>query len=231
VNLTLPLATWLGLTDTPGHATGFGPLDATDSRALADALAARAGTKWCLTVTGPDGRPAAHGCARAGPSPGRPRGQPATRTRDRPAAASRGAPTTGTRGQPAPGLRAGPGSRARDQGWTITLTWLDSGQCDHAWETPAYVPSAGLRHLVRIRHATCVFPGCRRPAAHCDADHTLAYHHSGRTCLCNLAPLCRRHHRAKQAPGWHLEQAQPGVMAWITPSGRTYTTRPSAYPE
>jgi hypothetical protein len=28
----------------------------------------------------------------------------------------------------------------------------------------------------------------------------------------NLAPLCRRHHQAKQAGGWHLDQTEPGVM-------------------
>ena len=113
--------------------------------------------------------------------------------------------------------------------WTITLTWLDSGECDHAWQTPAYVPSAGLRHLVQIRHATCTFPGCRRPAAQCDADHTLAYHHGGRTCLCNLAPLCRHHHQVKQTRGWALRQAGPGMLTWTTPAGRRYTTTPTSY--
>ena len=89
---------------------------------------------------------------------------------------------------------------------------------------PRTGPPPGLRHLVEIRHATCTYPGCRRPATHCDADHTVAYHRGGRTCLCNLAPLCRRHHRAKQAPGWHLTQDQPGVMTWRLPSGRIYQT-------
>jgi hypothetical protein len=52
---------------------------------------------------------------------------------------------------------------------------------------------------------------------------------AGITCQCDLGPVCRRHHRAKQAPGWHLSQPQPGVMRWTTPSGRVYTTRPTAY--
>ena len=34
----------------------------------------------------------------------------------------------------------------------------------------------------------------------------------------------RHHHRAKQAEGWRLEQPEPGVLIWHTPSGRTYTT-------
>jgi len=42
-----------------------------------------------------------------------------------------------------------------------------------------------------------------------------------RRCL-NLAPLCRRHHRAKQARGLGAQTGQPGVLAWTTPSGRHY---------
>ena len=58
INLTLPLATWLGGSGEPGHAAGCGPLDATDSRDLADAMAAGPGGRWCITFTGADGRPA-----------------------------------------------------------------------------------------------------------------------------------------------------------------------------
>ena len=43
-------------------------------------------------------------------------------------------------------------------------------------------------------------------------------------------PLCRHHHRAKQAEGWRLEQPEPGVLRWRTPAGRTYTTTPTSYP-
>jgi hypothetical protein len=197
VNLTMPMASWLGLSDAPGNVTGFGPLDADDSRAIANALSARAGTRWCLTLTDSHGRPVAHGCARDGP-----------------------------RGSP----RDGPSAQAAGKAWIFRLTLLAGGDCDHAGETVAYRPSPGLRHLVEIRHATCTYPGCRQPAARCDADHTVAYHRGGRTCLCNLAPLCRRHHKAKQAPGWHLSQYQPGVMTWQLPGGRIYATCAEPYP-
>ena len=46
--------------------------------------------------------------------------------------------------------------------------------------------------MITIRQPTCSFPGCRRPAIRCDDDHTLPYDQGGRTCECNLAPLCRR---------------------------------------
>jgi hypothetical protein len=211
VHLTLPLATWLGTSDTSGQVAGFGPVDATDARDLARALANHPDTQWCLTLTGLDGRPAAHGCARAGPPPGRRR--------------ARAGPRGNTRDGPGP---ESPG--AKDRTWTFAMTVLDGGDCDHAWETPAYQPTGRLRHLVRIRHATCTFPGCRRPARQCDEDHTLAYDQGGRTCLCNMAPLCRHHHQVKQAHGWALEQTSPGVLTWTAPAGRRYTTTPTEYP-
>jgi len=41
-----------------------------------------------------------------------------------------------------------------------------------------------------------------------------------------IAPLCRRHHRAKQTDGWTLEQPEPGILRWTLPHKRTYTTTP-----
>jgi hypothetical protein len=43
------------------------------------------------------------------------------------------------------------------------------------------------------------------------------------------APVCRRHHKAKQAPGWHLDQPEPGVRTWRLPSGRVYQTTGDPY--
>ena len=102
--------------------------------------------------------------------------------------------------------------------------------CAHRREVDRYRPSVVLEHLVGVRQRVCAFPGCARAARRCDVDHTIPYDQGGRTCECNLAPLCRRHHQAKQAPGWHLDQTKPGTMTWTTPSGRSYTTGPSLYP-
>jgi hypothetical protein len=84
--------------------------------------------------------------------------------------------------------------------------------------------------MVNARNPRCSAPGCERPAARCDLDHSKAWHLGGLTCPCNLAPLCRHHHRLKQANGWWLEQPEPGVLVWRTPTGLTYTTTPVAYP-
>jgi hypothetical protein len=112
----------------------------------------------------------------------------------------------------------------------LELQWLESGVCTHRRESAGYRPSPSLQHLIRVRQQMCAFPGCGRPARRCDLDHTVPYEAGGRTCECNLAPLCRRHHQCKQARGWTLEQPRPGIMIWTTPSGRSYTTYPTAHP-
>jgi Domain of unknown function (DUF222) len=104
------------------------------------------------------------------------------------------------------------------------------GPCDHAHAEVGYHPSRKLAHLIRARSATCTAPGCRRPAVRCDLDHTHPWDDGGATCECNLAALCRHHHRCKQAEGWTLEQPEPGVLIWRTPSGRSYTTTPTEHP-
>jgi hypothetical protein len=114
----------------------------------------------------------------------------------------------------------------------IEMLPVARGPCDHAHahaET-GYHPSRKLAHLIRARNATCTAPGCSRPAARCDLDHTRPWDDGGPTCECNLAPLCRHHHRCKQAEGWRLEQPEPGVLIWRTPSGRRYSTNPTEYP-
>ena len=111
----------------------------------------------------------------------------------------------------------------------VTITPLAAGTCDHRNQEPGYTLSPRLRHLIAARTVYCCAPGCRRPAARCDFDHTIAYQAGGRSCECNVRPLCRRHHRCKQAPGWAARQPEPGTMIWTTPAGRTYTTGPTTY--
>jgi hypothetical protein len=115
-------------------------------------------------------------------------------------------------------------------GLNVTMTPVARGPCDHARAETGYHPSRVLTHLIRARSGRCTAPGCTRPAARCDLDHTRPWDQGGPTCECNLAPLCRHHHRCKQAEGWSLEQPEPGILVWHTPSERTYTTAPTEYP-
>jgi hypothetical protein len=69
VFLTLPLATLLGLSDAPGQAAGYGPVDPDTGRALARAAAGHPGAGWHLIITDPHGRAVGYGHApRANPT-------------------------------------------------------------------------------------------------------------------------------------------------------------------
>jgi hypothetical protein len=241
INITVPLDTVLGLSATPGEAAGYGPLDPGDARDLVAAAARHPDTRWCVTALHPDGTAAAHGCARGrhppppAPGPARPGGDPAGP--DPPG----NSPPAGTGGPPGPDPPPGgdppdpdppPGGTPQDYlaGLRARMIPVARGHCDHTRAESGYRPSHKLQHLVKVRNARCTAPGCGRPAARCDLDHTLAWDQGGLTCECDLAPLCRHHHRAKQAEGWRLEQPEPGLLRWETPAGRTYTTTPTAYP-
>jgi hypothetical protein len=213
VTITVPLETLEGMSETPGEVGAFGLVDADDARDLAAAAARHPRTRWCVTALNPDGTAAAHGCA-----PGRhPPPGPANLT-----------VTSG----PALGPDPPPGTRPQDylRNLGVHMTPVTRGSCDHARAETGYRPSRKLQHLVRARNARCTAPGCGRPAARCDLDHTVPWDQGGITCECDLAPLCRHHHKCKQTQGWRLEQPEPGVLVWRTPSGRSYVTAPTVYP-
>jgi hypothetical protein len=209
VTITVPATAMGGDTGPAGEVDGFGILDHADTRDLVAAAARNPATRWCLTVLNPDGTAAAHACA-TGPRPWGP-----------------GPPRPGPPRPWPPGPLTLRG--LQDLLNIKTLTPVARGPCHHARAEDRYRPSRKLQHLIKARNTTCTAPGCGRRAANCDLDHTDPHHQGGRTCECNLAPLCRHHHRCKQAEGWRLEQPEPGVLVWRTPSGRSYTTTPTRY--
>jgi hypothetical protein len=87
-----------------------------------------------------------------------------------------------------------------------------------------------LSEQVALRDQTCVFPWCTRPARRCprdaghscDDDHVVPHSRGGPTCSCNIAALCRRHHRLKTHGGWRYTVLEPGVYLWSSPHGYTY---------
>jgi hypothetical protein len=87
-----------------------------------------------------------------------------------------------------------------------------------------YAPSARDLDTVRRRDRTCVHPHCNRPARRCDCDHVTAFGQRGPTCpRCNLAPLCRHHHRLKTLAGWRYWMlGPPGAYLWRDPHGLLY---------
>jgi hypothetical protein len=234
VNLTVPLATGLGLSATPGEAAGFGLLDAATARDLLAAAGQSPHTRWCVTVLNPDGTAAAHGCA-PGRHPPPPGPEPPGPEPPGPEPPGPEPPGPEPPGREPPGREPPeppPDARARDylRSLRVRLTPIARGSCDHRHAETAYQPSRKLQHLIRTRSTRCTAPGCGRPAARCDLDHTLAWDKGGITCECGLAPLCRHHHRLKQSQGWQLSQPEPGVLVWHTPHGRRYATTPTEYP-
>ena len=239
VNLTVPLATVLGLADRPGEAAGIGPIDPWLARDLARAAARNPATTWCLTVTDPHGHAIGHGCARPAPNDHRAK-RPRTGTPpgpDPPGAIESpegaGFTFTPTDQHSPPGgygtwlLAIGPPGQ---QDLIVTIEKITTDQCDHRREAPGHDPGVMLRHLTQIRYTTCTGPACRRPATQADFEHNIPYEAGGRTCMCNGDPKCRHDHRVKQDPRWKVDQQANGNIRWTTPAGRQYTTEPTRYP-
>jgi hypothetical protein len=201
INLIVPAGTLLVGSSAPAEAGPWGLLDRDETRTIVNAAAKHPRTRWCVTLTAPDGTAVAHACAR-----GR-----------NPLLLSDLAP------QPPPAQLAELLRRLN-----ITFTPVANGTCDHAQAEEHYTPSRKLKHLIRARTATCDAPGCQAQALNTDLDHTIPWP-DGPSDQCNLAPRCRTHHRAKQAPDWKVEQSAPGVTRWTLPSGRTHTTTPTRY--
>jgi hypothetical protein len=80
------------------------------------------------------------------------------------------------------------------------------------------IPDRLAEHTTLV-HGTCVFPWCGRSARRCDHDHTIAHAEGGTTCGCNIAPLCRRHHRLKTHSTWTYTILEPGSFLWSSPHG------------
>ncbi|MFT4225788.1 DUF222 domain-containing protein [Micropruina sp.] len=81
-----------------------------------------------------------------------------------------------------------------------------------------------IRHALHVRDQGCVFPGCDRPAADCDAHHITPWAQGGSTSLSNLCLLCKHHHNLlepdrKRASGlqWEIRISTDGMPEVIPP--------------
>jgi hypothetical protein len=143
----------------------------------------------------------------------------------------------------AAGLTGDPGVGEAEQLGPVTTdlvrTWLRDSEAtirpvldlDRTDAVDRHDPPPWMRDLVILRDRHCVFPWCARDARSCDLDHIVAYRSPdeggppGQTSPDNLAPLCRRHHRAKTARRWRYERTEDGSYAWTSPHDEHYLVR------
>ncbi len=103
---------------------------------------------------------------------------------------------------------------------------------------------------VKLKRTPCVFPHCTRTSARVDLDHIEEYvppdqgGPPGQTATDTLAPLCRRHHRAKTHPSpvpsneasstttaWDYQQLTPTTWLWTSPGGIRFLVHPDGTTE
>ena len=97
---------------------------------------------------------------------------------------------------------------------------------DHE-QTQAYEIRDRFRTRLDLLNPRCVFPWCVRDARACDHDHRVPHAAGGASCDCNVAPLCRRHHRLKTHAGWTYTLLETGRFLWNEPHGQQFLTDPS----
>ncbi|MEE3127255.1 MAG: HNH endonuclease signature motif containing protein, partial [Actinomycetota bacterium] len=106
----------------------------------------------------------------------------------------------------------------------------------------AYEIPDRISQRVKLKRPTCVFPHCTRTSARTDLDHIDEYvppdqgGPPGQTATDRLAPLCRRHHRAKTHPSpvatssttvrWDYVQLTPTTWLWTSPHGIRFLVHP-----
>jgi hypothetical protein len=114
---------------------------------------------------------------------------------------------------------------ARPSHWCMTIVDDTGRVVEHVRTT--HDPTTAMRNFVNARDRHCRFPGCIITAVRCDTDHTTAWETGGPTCPCNMAPLCRRHHRLKQAQGFNLTiDTATNNARWTTPHTDGATSPP-----
>src|SRR4051794_38681745 len=118
--------------------------------------------------------------------------------------------------------KLGPATVAKIKEWlgasrTVIVPVLDLARDD---AIDQHDPPDRMRETVILRDRHCMFPWCGRDARSCDLDHVEPYLDPdqggppGQTRPSDLAPLCRRHHRAKTARHWRYRRNPDGTYTW-----------------
>lgn len=80
--------------------------------------------------------------------------------------------------------------------------------------------SQAQRHALMLRDGGCVFPGCDRSLAWCDAHHLTPWNNGGETNIDGGALLCRHHHTCVHH-GWQLTRHADGTWTAKAPPRKT----------
>jgi hypothetical protein len=82
------------------------------------------------------------------------------------------------------------------------------------------------RRALRATYATCAIPGCAARFDACTIHHVIWWRNLGLTDLCNLLPVCSKHHHLVHHGGWTLHLAADRTLTVTLSDGTVMTTGP-----
>jgi hypothetical protein len=128
-------------------------------------------------------------------------------------------------------LRSGVGTATSSSGATVSAGEALRMACNAHLvalylDTDSRVTDVGLskrlydrhqRHALAQRDRGCVWQGCDRPPAWCEAHHLTPWSQNGPTDLDNAALLCHFHHHLLHEGEWSARMASDGVVEVVPP--------------
>ena len=84
------------------------------------------------------------------------------------------------------------------------------------------------RRALRAMYRRCAIPGCGVGFDNCQIHHLRWFRNLGRTDICNLLPICNKHHHLVHEGGWRLCLDDRRNLTVTYPDGSIMTTGPPA---
>jgi hypothetical protein len=79
---------------------------------------------------------------------------------------------------------------------------------------------------IKAIYSTCGWDGCSAPISWCQLHHIHEWERGGATDLCNLLPLCHRHHHQVHEGGWRIVLRTDRSLKIYRPDGKHWSTTP-----
>ncbi len=86
--------------------------------------------------------------------------------------------------------------------------------------TPNRLATPAMRRHLGLRDGGCLFPGCDRPPAGCEAHHRQHWIDGGPTTEKNLDSFCLFHHHLVHEGGWTYKIIDADTLLFSPPDGR-----------